>query len=405
MRDYFLFFKSNFKPVYFGWLLTLFSSFGQTFLISLFVPSILREFEFSRAAFGAYYSSATLLASLFLLKVGHVIDHRPIRPFTIKTVLLLSGSCVLFSAAVNPAMIFLALIGMRLGGQSLMPHISSSVMSRYFDRDRGKALSLSSLGFSTGEIIFPLVLGALIAFSGWRVSVFSSGIFIGIILLPLLRKINIEALDMKNSDEPGTVPTEKIKLYIHMMKKKNFWVIGFPTFFLSLTLTGLFFYQYILAEQMEWSIRWYAACFAGFGIAKLVFVMYGGILIDKFTARRLFPFFVIPSFFGFLVLAFITQKLSPMVFLSLIGVTVGLSGVITSAVIAEVYGTQNIGKIRSLFSVLMVIGAAIGPVSYGLLLDFGHSFRFIALASSAALLVIAVTNTTLERKTPGPDAL
>ncbi len=405
MKDYFLFFKSNFKPVYFGWLLTLFSSFGQTFLISLFVPSILREFEFSRAAFGAYYSVATLLASLFLLKVGHVIDHRPVRPFTIKTVLLLSGSCMLFSAAVNPAMILLALVGMRLGGQSLMPHISSSVMSRYFDRDRGKALSLSSLGFSTGEIIFPLFLGALIAFSGWRISVLSSGIFISIVLLPLLRKINIEALDMKNSEDSGALPEKKIKLYIKMMKKKNFWVIGFPTFFLSLTLTGLFFYQYTLAEQMQWSIRWYAACFAGFGIAKLIFVMYGGILIDKFTARRLFPFFVIPSFFGFLVLAFITQKISPMIFLSLIGATVGLSGVITSAVIAEVYGTQNIGKIRSLFSVLMVVGAAVGPVSYGLLLDFGYSFRFIALASSAVLLVIALTNTTLERKTPCPDSL
>ena len=403
MKNYYIFLKSNFQPVYFGWLLTFFSSFGQTFLVSIFVPSILREFDLSRAAFGGYYSAATLIASLFLLKTGHVIDHKPIRPFTIKTVVLLSASCALLAGAVNPAMIILALTGMRLGGQSLLSHISSSVMSRYFDRDRGKALSLSSLGFSSGEVVFPVVVGALIALSGWRMAVLYSGVFIAAVLLPVLRKIDIERMDINHEDDNGVPPPEKMKLYMDIMKKRNFWIIAFPTFFFSMTLTGFFFYQYLLAEERMWPMEWYAACFAGFGIAKLVFIIFGGTLIDRFSGRKLFPFFVIPAFPGFLVLAYATSVFSPLLFLPLIGITIGLSGVITSAVIAEVYGVANIGKIRSLFTVLMVVGAAAGPLLYGILLDGGYTFKFIALASAAATAIISITSTMLDKdKLPGP---
>jgi len=398
MRSYYLFLKSNYRPVYFGWLLTFFSSFGQTFLISLFVPSVLREFGFTRTVFGLYYSAATLLASVFLLKVGHVIDHEPIRPFTIKTTFLLAGSCLLLSGAVHPVMVFIAFTGLRLGGQSLMPHISSSVMSRHFEQDRGKALSLSSLGFSSGEILFPLLLGALLVFSGWRITILSSGIFLIIVLLPLLKKIDIEAMDSGNLKNADYAPAKKLPIFLKIMKKKNFWIISFPTWFLSLTLTGMFFYQYMLAEERQWSMEWYAACFAGFGAAKLLFLIYGGELIDRFNARRLFPYFLIPSVIGFLVLAFMTGRMSPMIFLPLIGITIGMSGVVVSAVIAEIYGVENIGTVRSLFTVLMVAGAAAGPVLYGLFLDAGCSFKLIALASSAMLVLISITNTMLTKE-------
>jgi len=142
---------------------------------------------------------------------------------------------------------------------------------------------------------------------------------------------------------------------------------------------------------------WYGACFAGFGIAKLIFSVYGGILVDRFTARRLFPYFVIPAFLGFLALAFIFHKISPMIFLPMLGITMGVSGVVTSAVIAEIYGVDKIGKIRSLFTVLMVVGAAIGPILYGALLDAGITFTHIAAASSIALIFIFASSTQLEK--------
>lgn len=396
MKAYYKFLRSSFKPVYFGWLLMFFSSFGQTFFISLFVPSILREFGFSRAAFGIYYSSATLLASVFLLKIGDLIDRKPIRPFTMKTTFLLAGSCFLLSAATHPVMVFAALTGLRLGGQSLMPHISSSVMSRHFDRDRGKALSFSSLGFASGEIVFPLIVGALISFYGWRSSVSVAGAVLILVLVPVLRRIDIEVMDVDGSQNSNGGAGGKTRFFLNIMKRRNFWVIALPSGFLSLTLTGLFFYQYTLAETGGWSMAWHASCYAGFGLAKLSFALCGGALVDRFNARRIFPFFLIPSVLGFFALAYVTGPISPAVFLPLMGVTVGLSSVVTSAAIAEAYGVRDIGKVRSLFTVLIVIGAAAGPVPYGLLLDAGYSFKFIALASAAVLILLSLSNTQLE---------
>ena len=204
-------------------------------------------------------------------------------------------------------------------------------------------------------------------------------------------------MDANAGTEPQNNKENKLALFCDVVKRRNYWVIGLPAGFLSLTLTGMFFYQYLLAQENQWPIQWYAACFAGFGIAKLLFYMFGGVLIDRFTAKKLFPFFLIPSILGFLILAFVTHRISPLLFLPLIGITVGLSGVITSAAIAEIYGVANIGRVRSFFTVLTVIAAAAGPVSYGVLLDAGWSFGLIALASCIILVLISLNNTQLKQ--------
>ncbi|MBI4326718.1 MAG: hypothetical protein HY674_15855 [Chloroflexi bacterium] len=50
----------------FGVLLTLFSSFGRTFLISMLVPRLLEEFALNTAQYGALYAGATLTSALAL---------------------------------------------------------------------------------------------------------------------------------------------------------------------------------------------------------------------------------------------------------------------------------------------------------------------------------------------------
>jgi len=55
-----------------------------------------------------------------------------------------------------------ALLGIRFAGQGLMSHISQTVMGRYFEDDRGKALSLAALGYPVGEMIFPIIITLLL---------------------------------------------------------------------------------------------------------------------------------------------------------------------------------------------------------------------------------------------------
>ncbi|KAA9345653.1 MFS transporter [Adhaeribacter soli] len=385
MRAYYLFLKNNFNPVAFGWLLTFFSSFGQTFLISLFVPFILSQFQLSRSEFGSYYAAATLVSSLFLLQYGHLVDHSPLRPFTTRTILLLVSACLLLAFAVHPAMVFLALIGLRLGGQGLMSHISLTVMSRHFTVDRGKALSLSSLGFPMGEMIFPLIIGVALSYWNWQVALFISAAML-VILLFVIRQQNVEAYDVATPTAEVS-GKEKWAFYRSLVNGKAFWILLPPVVTFSFIGTGIFFYQYIFAEEKGWPLEYYSLCFTGYAVVRFLFSLYGGLLTDRLSARTLFPFYLIPLMLGLLALAIIPGKFAALFFLLLTGISAGLSGIISNAIIAELYGSEKVGLVRSFFSMIMVFSSAVAPIIVGSLLDHHIAMNDIALGCAALVLV------------------
>lgn len=386
-------------------MLTLFSSFGQTFLISLYVPFILIELSVSKTEFGSYYAIATVLASIILLRVGHIIDERPIRPFTVKSIALLAGSTFLLSVVWSPLVLFIALIGLRLGGQGLMTHISMTVMSRQFDKDRGKALSISSLGFSMGEMIFPLLMGILITYIGWRYTV-GTGVFFLMLFYVALKWIDIESMDTKPSkkitfatdrnqeapvaielpaDEPEVLG--KRAFYKQMLKEKRFYVLALPSFLLSFTATGFLFYQYLLAETRGWDISIYTLMFAGYGAVRLVFSLFGGILTDKYSGINIFIYHLIPMGLGCLLLSLLDGYLAAVMFLLLLGNTVGTSAVLKPAIIAEIYGINRIAQVRSLFTVVMVTSTALAPLIFGIALDYGITFEEIGIVTFVLVIL------------------
>ncbi len=390
MRSYYIFLKDNFIHVFFGWLLTFFSSFGQTFFISLFVPGILEIFHLTKSAFGGYYAAATIIASFFLLQFGHLVDSDPIRPFTLKSTFLLVAACLLLAFAVHPVMIFIALIGLRLGGQGLMSHISLSVMSRHFSADRGKALGITAMGYPMGEMIFPILTGVLISFWNWRIALISAAVLLAILLFAFSRfDLNIynHTMEKKGPKQPG-----KWTFIYQLIREKRFLMMIIPVFSYSFINTALFFYQYVMAKEKGWPMEWYSICFASYAVIRFLFLLYGGILTDRFSAKNLYPFYLLPSMLGLLALAFLSGKEAPLLYLTLTGISAGLSTVITESIIAELYGTERVGQVRSLFSVVMVLSTALAPVTFGLLLDHGATFSQFAFGCACLLAIVTLNN-------------
>jgi len=50
----------------------------------------------------------------------------------------------------------------------MLGHLSMTAMARWFDRRRGRALSIAALGYPTGESFFPPLAAILLAFMTWR---------------------------------------------------------------------------------------------------------------------------------------------------------------------------------------------------------------------------------------------
>lgn len=364
---------------------TFFSSFGQTFLIALFVPFFLSAFDLTNASFGTLYSVATLTSAVSLPYMGQWIDRIPLRRYSIFVAVGLFSSAVLMTISWHISILFISLVLLRLTGQGLSSHTAQTTMARFFDHQRGKALSISNLGFPLGEAIFPVAIAGLLALFHWRVT---WGIISALILLVLIPAIwflvrESETVAEKDDERKRDVSTKESYKIIFKHPKLLFILpsILLPPFW----ATGLFLYQVSYADQLGWTAGIIASSFVMYAANRIIMGLFAGPLVDKYSAHTIFPFFMIPMILGFFVGGQFTATWSAFVYMGLFGATFGMAGTIKSALWTEMFGMGMIGTVRSLFSSIMVVSTAASPFIMGLWLDSGvtmPSIFFIAMVTA-----------------------
>ncbi|MGH6640532.1 MAG: MFS transporter, partial [Polaromonas sp.] len=166
--QFMVFLRDNARWLAGGFLLFFFSSFGQTFLISLSAGDIRREYGLSHGAFGSLYMAATLASALTLARLGHLVDRYSAQRMTLMIVPMLALAAACMALSRHIAALFVAIYLLRFFGQGMMSHIAFTVMARWFSAQRGRAVSLATLGLNTGEALLPLGFVALAAAVGWR---------------------------------------------------------------------------------------------------------------------------------------------------------------------------------------------------------------------------------------------
>ncbi|PKD45084.1 MFS transporter [Rhodohalobacter barkolensis] len=363
--------------------LTFFSSFGQTFLLSLFVPYFLTAFDLSNASFGTLYSLATLTGAMALPYLGQWIDRIPLRNYSMYVASGLLVAAILMSIAWHVAMLFVALIFLRLTGQGLSGHTAQATMARIYDRDRGKALSISALGYPIGEAILPSLIAFMMVYMHWRtVWGFVAGL-IALFFIPVLWSLikNESTTVEKSEEDVGTTRENYSKIFSDNRTFYTIPAILIPPFW----VTGLFLYQVSAAGDMGWTAAIVASAFVAFAISRIVSGLLSGPMIDRFSAQTLFPFFLIPMMLGLTVAIFFSGTWTAFIYMGLVGVTLGLSSTFKSSLWAELYGTKMIGTVQSLFASIMVFSTALSPFLMGWMLDSGFtltSIFVIALTSS-----------------------
>ena len=159
--------------------------FGQTWFVSLFGGDIRAEFELTHGDFGAIYSLATLASAVTLVWVGRLIDRVPLLTFSCGVFAGLAVASFGVFQATHVVVVAVAMFGLRLCGQGLMTHIAVTSMARYFDANRGKAISVATLGFPMAESLLPLTVVMVTASLGWRDAWLLWSVAVAGVLLPL----------------------------------------------------------------------------------------------------------------------------------------------------------------------------------------------------------------------------
>ena len=374
------------KLILSGFLLALFSSFGQTFFIALFSAEIRAEFGLSHGAFGSIYSLATLASGFMMLWVGAALDRASLRIYSTGAIAALAGSCLLLASATSPYLLLLALFGLRLAGQGMMSHASVTGMARAFTRNRGKAIALATLGHPAGEAILPIAVVTAALAVGWR-NVWIAAAMALMAGLVLLHRLLGRA---GASPQPGGGATAGAGTGSYtraaVLRDLRFYLMVPALIGPSFVVTGLFFHQVHLTEVKGWDLAWFASCFAAYAAASTAGLMLSGASIDRLGAVRLMPIYLVPLGVGCAILALGSHDVVAVAFMGLAGLTSGAAVAVVTAMWAEVYGIGHLGAIRALAASLSVVSSALGPAAMGWLIDAGVPIDAIAMGCAAYLL-------------------
>ncbi len=377
-------FKSlSLKVIVFGFIFTFFSSFGQSFFLGLFNSSIRDALSITHGQFGSIYASATLLSSIVLVWIGKKIDDVNILKFASYVIIFLSASCFIFSKISSVIFLFIGIFLMRLTGQGLSSHTATTTISRFFEKNRGRALSTGWLGLSLAEFIMPVLIVFLLTFIEWRDIWVSISILV-ILVLPVATFLLVKDVKLDTREESNIEENNKeIKQWkrIEVLKDYRFYIICMTMLAMPWIATGSFVYQSFISSSKEWGPYVIAQSFMAYSILSVITLFISGFLIDKFSSRKLLIYMNIPLLFGTVVLYYFNAPLSSFVFFGLVGVTNGLANVLGSSTWAEIYGVKYIGSIKALTTALMVFSTAFGTALFGFLIDIGFSIEQIAVVS------------------------
>jgi len=358
-----------------GFLLMLFSGFGQTYYIALFAGQLKDSLSLSDGEWGGLYTLGTLASALLLAWAGKLADTVSIRWLGSGAITGLAVTSILMAFVSAPWMLACILFGLRFFGQGMLTHTAMTAMGRWFNRKRGRAVSIAGLGLPASEGLMPPLAVLLITLVGWRQTWLLSALLLLVLAAPAI------ILLLKHERHPTLGPTPAAAFGAG--RQHHQWtrgeVLRHPLFYAlmpgilapAFIITALFFNQVTLVELKGWKLAWFAANFPLFAGAHVVTALGAGWLVDRFGSRRLLPVYLLPLGLAILLLALVDTAFIVPVSMALIGFTMGFAGATSGALWAELYGTRHLGAIRSITTAVTVFATAVSPGLVGVLLDAG----------------------------------
>ncbi len=379
---YVRFARANARLVGFGFLMAFASSFGQSFFIGAFVPEFQAAFDLTHTEWGSIYLVGTLASALLLPWSGKLIDRVDLRLYAAVVLVLLALACFAVSVATGALTLVVIVFLLRQSGQGLASHTGITTMARYFDLGRGRAIAISTLGFSVGEAVLPVLAVAAIAALGWRWGYAGSGLIVLVAILPLALWL-LRGHGERHSRHVAAIAglghghQKSSWTRMEMLRDLRFWMLIPGLFAPSVIMTAMFINHRFVAEAKGWSAAWITGNYVVYAGATIATSLVVGHLLDRMPAHRMVPLMLAPLAAGLAALAWGADPLWVWPYFILAGLSTGIGHTSVAALWPELYGTAHLGAIKSLAASVGVFASALGPVIMGAMMDSGLSIDAI----------------------------
>lgn len=383
---------------YYGWVIVFvgalgvfFSGPGQTYSISVFIDSYIKDFGWSRSQVSGIYSAATLIAGFCMFFVGRFIDRYGQRKMAIIAGIGLAIACFLNSYVTNIAMLFIGFFLLRIFGQGTMTLIPNTLVPQWFILKRGKALSLMAIGGFASSAAFPLINTWLVSQWGWS---FSWKLWGGLLILVFVPAAFF--LIRNKPEDVGLLPdglTQKFKAkdspefveenwtLAEAKKTKSFWLLLVCVSIPSLVNTGLTFHLISIFKQNDLSVGISAMVLSMMAIVGFPISLGAGFILDRVKVNYILAGIFIGEIVFVILLLFTNSFFMAIIFGLIWGISGGFERIALNYVWPSYYGRKALGSIKGSAMTVMVLGSALGPLPFGIAFDFFGGYQEILLAT------------------------
>ena len=401
------------RGVYYGWWLLAASvcamalGSGVSFwAFGLYVRPLEEEFGWTRAEVSLGFSWALLVSGLSAPLVGRFVDrHGPRKGILVGTVLTALTYLLLATTATLWQWYLYSVINAVV--RQLMFFIPfMSLISRWFDRRRGIAMSILGTGFSLGGFLVLPAVGLVMDSLEWRATLVVSGAAVAAVFLPiglLVVRNNPSEMGLApdgTRDREGVAAAPAVVDGLTLraaLRTPLFWALAFGFMLFFYGMFGWLVHQVPFYESIGLSRRaatTIVAVSAGLSIVTRVLV---GLVADRISR------------FEYAVVGLALTLLAAMVVLSIstsyaaIGLflvlwVIGTAGgpMIESLLLTRAFGVKHFGTILGAVLVVETIGQILSPTIAGAIFDSTGSYdlallMFVGTFAGAALMFLAAS--------------
>ena len=375
----------------------LFFNSGARFSIGVIFKPVIAEFGWSRSAISMAFFLHMIVFALSLILVGRLYDRYGPKWIIIISTFFLSGGCFLISLIHSLWQFFICygiIAAIGLGGTSAT--LISVITSKWFEKNRGFAVSLALSGNCLGQFALIPLFSIFIQQYSWRALYFFLGLImliLNITLALLVIRGDPEAIGLKPFGYENAKDIEKKKGQSSLnqnlqdldlreaMRSYSFWlflftmfVCGSGDFLVTTHLVALVTDYNISAVTAANMLGWY-------GLMSLAGILIAGPASDVVGNKIPIALtFVIRFFLFFLILRY-QSLLSFYIFALAFGFTSLITSPLTPTLLGRLYGLSHIGLLTGFIITIHHLAGGFWAYLGGLIFDKTGSYRLIFLLS------------------------
>ena len=356
---------------------------GESFAV--FLLPLSTHFSWDRASVASIYSIYMVCLGLGSLLSGLSFDKYGPR-FNYMVGLGLLSIAYGFLGNFSSIWQFYAFLGILGGlGASMIGVIpAQSLVSRWFDKNLGTALSIAYAGQGLGVLIMAPISQISIDHFGWQLSYkYISYVFIALLIfvsfLPWKKISSGSKNNPRKTKDGRAVGGVSLK---EAILTKTFWGFFFIFCFTAIGIFGISLHVVAYLVFVGLSEVEAAFSFGIAGILNFVGMVLTGLAADRYPRHLVATVSYGLSFMAIFSLAFM-QVNSSIIFLVLFiigfGLSAGARGPIITTLMAEIFAGKGLASIYGATNLGQGVGAAAGAILAGFLFDLtgGYNFGFI----------------------------